>query len=1162
MAAKHLTESGWKALSSKLKIKDNGLGKALAAFEKLGAQGDPDARLQALERIDDLAAALGRSKDVARSDAAGYLDDIAREAGKARQVATTAKKAAAKAPPVDEDEEDGDLGKRLLTSIRKVVNGGGHKSLEFLAVDARPHVGIVLARRITQAHKDELATLTGSRKYLPVGDCVLENGKPTFVTEGVKRGFATRLKKALRHYTEKDVPLRVRDRESALVLDDESDLDDLAAAGADGADATALSKAQAGASGHKGNAPIAAGVADGSLVQSRSGDPPPAADWDVTTKSGVDINRDQGTIEGSAELKSTATDGAGGKDETGAKASAKAGGGGLEAGVSVTDAKSDAKGAGYSNTGSASVKRDAAGNVVVGLSGQQTLRDADGNETRTGAGLSTSGADVSVGRTERIGEEYGASTTAKGAVDWQNNEASAGIERKSQVAGDAERSLSADAKVKLGEQGGGEVTLGGSAGVGARKAGASVTIRGLWKITPEADGTFTVEYVGGIKGGVSGSQQAGKSTGANKGALSGTASIGHESFFRRSFPTRQAAQAFCKKHDAPPAKGADADIDALQAGDSAGSVTSGGLGVGASANLEGITVGATFNWGASASVSIAKVSDAAVDVHYVDLDQLAAGGSLGAAGLSMGAEVSQQELSYRTVRFLIDTADGRAAFEQFRRTGRLEGTRGYKVLKTGTGTVDSLTRTLGIGPATIRMGSSTSSSQEIDALGRRVDIETGTEEIDAEFKPFGDRITLPGGYEIDTRWLSDWHKEKHSLNIRAVNGEPTFVLNTRVDSKGARGAGRVLANVTNSDDDSWNARGESAGGWSGEMPVSLADMEKFSARVLAGDGHKYGAVALGASRLDTLTDLQKALRAAKGDGKAWYQALTAFFAATGDDGIRLLEVLIGRREMEIELDAAADKDNVWLNLGEFEQIRRQLKAIEDEAALGRFAESMRVELAEIRAALKKKGDLVTNDSRYKEVPKDVKKRYSGRLKELMAQFKELQARVQYSLDRAAAPGRDAVDAGFVSDGRSMFKALEKVETGVLSWAGFARDTRDRVRRATSGIGHKRLQEAIDAAIEAGDQARAGFADARELSERGVAELEANPCQEAFANLSGAVTDARKLLATAYAEYRKAVGGLQQLRELHHKDFQERFGGTSVRFALEDFPKSTPAELTL
>src|ERR1700716_94753 len=76
MDPKLLTESGLKAIFSKHKIKDNGLQKALAAYDKLEDDAH-DECLEQLAQIGKLAATLKKAKEVAANKAViEYLEDL------------------------------------------------------------------------------------------------------------------------------------------------------------------------------------------------------------------------------------------------------------------------------------------------------------------------------------------------------------------------------------------------------------------------------------------------------------------------------------------------------------------------------------------------------------------------------------------------------------------------------------------------------------------------------------------------------------------------------------------------------------------------------------------------------------------------------------------------------------------------------------------------------------------------------------------------------------------------------------------------------------------------------------------------------------------------------------------------------------------------------
>src|ERR1043165_9123506 len=94
MDPKLLTEAGWKTTAAKFKIKDNGLQRALADYQKVD-DDDHDGQIEAIEEITKLATTLKKTKEVAAASAvAKYLGDLLgtaecqqREVGKAKAIA-------------------------------------------------------------------------------------------------------------------------------------------------------------------------------------------------------------------------------------------------------------------------------------------------------------------------------------------------------------------------------------------------------------------------------------------------------------------------------------------------------------------------------------------------------------------------------------------------------------------------------------------------------------------------------------------------------------------------------------------------------------------------------------------------------------------------------------------------------------------------------------------------------------------------------------------------------------------------------------------------------------------------------------------------------------------------------------------------------------------
>jgi hypothetical protein len=225
MDAKLLTESGWKAIAAESDVKDNGLQKALAAYEKAGDQHH-DERLKALALVEHLAATLKKVKQVAETDAAKYLASMVTAAEAAKNEIEKAKAAAAKAAieakkkaeaeaktkgPSEadqEEEEEGDYAAKLLAAWQK-LKSAKELAYQFIICDAKPHLGLMVAKRITPKHKEEMTKLTGGKRFLPIGTCHVANGKFVFTVEKPVPGLARKLQDSIKNFTGKKLPITV-----------------------------------------------------------------------------------------------------------------------------------------------------------------------------------------------------------------------------------------------------------------------------------------------------------------------------------------------------------------------------------------------------------------------------------------------------------------------------------------------------------------------------------------------------------------------------------------------------------------------------------------------------------------------------------------------------------------------------------------------------------------------------------------------------------------------------------------------------------------------------------------------------------------------------------------------------------------------------------------
>jgi len=235
MDEKLLNERSWKDLAQKLKLKDNGLQRALSVFEKLPADKYAD-RLKALGVVMQLATALKRVKEVlAQKDAVKFLADLfnaaqngQRELTKAKAdaeksaalaakaEATALKKTEAEAAEAGEGEEDEEEDEQSdsITKLRKAILTLRMSKVPyyFLVCDAKPY-GLVISKkdiRKSMLHRKELAKMAGGSTRPPkFGDCRFDSGKLTFEMEKPPSGLARILQKWIKTMTGLGLKIKV-----------------------------------------------------------------------------------------------------------------------------------------------------------------------------------------------------------------------------------------------------------------------------------------------------------------------------------------------------------------------------------------------------------------------------------------------------------------------------------------------------------------------------------------------------------------------------------------------------------------------------------------------------------------------------------------------------------------------------------------------------------------------------------------------------------------------------------------------------------------------------------------------------------------------------------------------------------------------------------------
>lgn len=215
--SKPLTDTGWKTICAKNKVKDNGLLKALEKLKKVDDEEKPDDAAKILVEVEKIALALKKDKAVAALEVvveyleemldavesiARALDKARAEADKAAKSAAAAEKKAASKAKYDEDEDDEDSASRELLTIKqlpllKLVQKG--QKLETLIAKSGKKVVVMLSRKVIPPARRRMLLEHlggGSTKYYP-GHCSLEAGTVTFTLSAEVAGLTKLVKAAL-----------------------------------------------------------------------------------------------------------------------------------------------------------------------------------------------------------------------------------------------------------------------------------------------------------------------------------------------------------------------------------------------------------------------------------------------------------------------------------------------------------------------------------------------------------------------------------------------------------------------------------------------------------------------------------------------------------------------------------------------------------------------------------------------------------------------------------------------------------------------------------------------------------------------------------------------------------------------------------------------------
>jgi hypothetical protein len=215
MADKSLTEAEWKKFAKGRELKDAGLLKSLAAFDK-ALKGDADARLQALAEIDVQIDLLKASKAVrGDKEVLAHLGQIEKDVEKERTAAEQAAQA-------EQDSEDSpaQLSTRMVPLLRNVPKGEAMNVM--IALLGKETVVLVSRKAVGAPQRKLLASQFeggGTPKYV-TGQCIYEEKAHTFVLQTQAAGLAKKVKAALLEQTELRYKVRVRGLDPSDVDDD------------------------------------------------------------------------------------------------------------------------------------------------------------------------------------------------------------------------------------------------------------------------------------------------------------------------------------------------------------------------------------------------------------------------------------------------------------------------------------------------------------------------------------------------------------------------------------------------------------------------------------------------------------------------------------------------------------------------------------------------------------------------------------------------------------------------------------------------------------------------------------------------------------------------------------------------------------------------------
>jgi len=519
--------------------------------------------------------------------------------------------------------------------------------------------------------------------------------------------------------------------------------------------------------------------------------------------------------------------------------------------------------------------------------------------------------------------------------------------------------------------------------------GSSLTIGDSWKLTRVADEDWKVTWIGDL----------GASVKMGKGAASVGANVSESRTYETHFPTEKEARSFLSRNPVPPAA-----PGAMRVGDQAAAESAKGVSAGLSTKLSGVKLGATVTFGNSVRATVSRKSENEYLVQYIDLNELGGSLSAGSPVMTMEFSKSAKDWDFHEVLFDLSVDGARNSFDKFRSTGALSGT-GYQVIKKGNTRAQADAIAVMFPLASAKVSSEVSSTTQVDGQGNATSIDKGTS-------------IAKGASSLPL--MKGQHNESHEVTFKESGGKTTVTITSKVDTSDADAAGAIMANVANSG--RAIPGGSGTGAWTIEIHATKSQMEAFAQKIQGGDYKTFSLY----YKADVVRALRSGLNAAS-EPRQRYQALAKFFSKTGDAGIKFLQETIGELPVSFDLAKAKDPHNVWLSGSEVAAYKRSIGDLSAKVAEPDCPEEAKLEVATKLSELQLKVDKLKNDSAYKEVPRDVKKKYGRRLAILVKAFTELQRQVDNNSQ--ADPAQQAFDRM----GRDLVTKLEKIRSRTEQW---------------------------------------------------------------------------------------------------------------------------------